>query len=215
MPNFESPIGKKTFAATPMRNFDVPDESEYVGPSPIDHQSIREFQSRMSQQFPENQERKHVSDVEREIREAREAQRTNREKMSDGAKRRIEMLLGMTQTSRQVDIEGNTFTLRSLKSKEVREAIFQASQFDGTTHGPYEVRKQFVARSLTQVAGLEIEQFLGSNTLETKLAFIDELDDSLLARLYEEYMILNNSSKEKYSIKNEQELKEVVEDLKK
>jgi hypothetical protein len=219
MANFESPIGKKTFTSSPMRNFDVPDANDhnpnYQNNGAIDYNSIREFQSRANQQFPEVQEQRNLSEVEREIREAREAKKFNKEKISDGAKRRIEMLLGMTQSSREVQIEGNTFTLRSLKSKEVRDAIFQSSQFDGTTHGPFEIRKQFVARSLTHIAGLEIEQFLGSNSLESKLLFIDELDDSLSSRLYNEYLLLSNSVKEKFAIKTEEDAKEVMEDLKK
>lgn len=216
MANFESPIGKKTFSSSPIRNFDVPDATGYHSQETlIDHNSVRDFQNRMNQQFPENQEKRGIAEVEREIRESREAQRTNKEKISDGAKRRIEMLLGMTQTTREVEIEGNTFTLRSLKSKEVRDAIFQSSQFDGTTHGPYEIRKQFVARSLTHIAGLEIEQFLGSLSLDSRLLFVDELDDSLVSRLYNEYLLLTNSVKEKFSIKSEEDAKEVLEDLKK
>ena len=125
------------------------------------------------------------------------------------------MLLGMTQSTRDCVIENNNYSLKSLKSKEMRAALMAASEFDGTIQAPYEIRRQFLARSLTHVAGIEIDHFLGSKTLESKLLFLDELDESLLNRLYEEYLILNKDSREKFAINTAQDAKEVVEDIKK
>lgn len=72
-----------------------------------------------------------------------------------------------------------------------------------------------MARSLTQVAGVDIDQFLGSNSLETRLAFIEELDDFLINRLYDEYLLLRKDAMSKYAINTADEAKEVMEDLKK
>ena len=212
MGNFDSPLGKKNFTSQPLREFDVPDgddiPNQYRAPN-IDQDSLREFQQRLNPQV------KDPRVVEEEIASAREARRTGMEKISDGAKRRIEMLIGITRSTRDVDIEGNIFTLQTLKSKEMRQAIMSVTQFDGTVEGPFEMRKQYLARSITHVAGIEINNFLASDKLEARLAFIDELDEPLLNHLYSEYLELTKMAREKYSVKSDEEVKEVLEDLKK
>lgn len=215
MPNFESPIGKRNFSGPAMREFDVPDESDYPPQrGNIDERSIRNFQERVDRQFGFSDEEE-LARAEQEIRIAREAKKNNKEKLNEGAKRRIEILIGLTQTVREIDINGNIFILRTLKSKEMKDAIMAASEFDGTVQGIYEIRRQLLAKSLTHVAGVDIDNFLGSTSFESKLSFIDELDDAFSSRLYDEYVTLSKESKEKYSIKSDQEMKEVIEDLKK
>lgn len=208
MPNFESPIGGRNFSSSSMREFDVTDETGYhKSPKPmINEQDLRNFQSRV-----EN----HNADEERELMAARDARRTGKEKISEGAKRRIEILLGMIQTTKEVKIQDNIFVLRTLKSKEMREALVATSEYDGTVQTPYEMRRQILSRSLTHISGVEIEQFIGSNTLDSKMLFLDELDEALLSRLYQEYVDLNKISRDKYAINNENDVKEVVEDIKK
>jgi hypothetical protein len=97
----------------------------------------------------------------------------------------------------------------------MREAIMLASEFDGTVQSPFEIRKQFLSRSIIQVGDIDIAQFIGSNDFEAKLAFIEELDEFLSNRLYDEYVSLTKEAKEKYYIKTEADVQEVVNDLKK
>lgn len=208
MPNFESPIGGRNFN-TSMREFEVPDESGYSQSHAhsthrhphIDENSIKNFQTRI-EQIPVEQ----YSDAET---------RSNKNKLNDGAKRRIEMLIGLVQLTREVNIENNVFILRTLKSREIREVLMCVVQFDGTIQAPYEMKKQILARSLTHVAGIELDQFIGSASLDSKCAFIDELDDTLSSRLYDEYVKLSALAKEKYAINTSDDVKEVSEDLKK
>lgn len=227
MPEFDSPLGKKKVAGQPMREFNVPDESEFVEnsvnpvfnaqrarasagnmpppPSPFNTEA-------MYGNLPSEQD---LAAAEREIQAARAAKRSGKERLSEGAKKRIDMLLGMTRTTRQCEVEGVTFVLQSLKAKEMREAIILASQFDGNVQSPFEIRKQFLARSIVQVGDIDINQFIGSEDFESKLAFIDELDESLSNRLYDEYVALVKDARGKFSIKNENEVQEVISDLKK
>lgn len=219
MPKFESSLGAKSFVGQEMQEFDVPDGNGYQEeqsyppsrgrPFPSAESSIREFQSRMQS------EQENPAEVERQIREAKEMRRTGKERLNDGAKRRIEMLIGMTRTTREVSLEGNIFILQSLKSKDMRDAIIAASEFDGTVQSPFEIRKQLLARSLVQIAGVDIAQFLGSDDLKARLYFIDEQVEAVLNRLYAEYLELVRDSDAKYSIKTPIEAQEVVEDLKK
>ena len=239
MPNFESPIGNKKFSSPALREIDVPDESEYYqdqdnvpmqpvnreqanaiarrrtmlpNMQPMDEQSIREFQNRM--QNVDVSERD-SGDIEREIKEARQARKTGKERLSEGAKRRIEMLLNMTRNTREVVIAGNTFVFQTLPGKEMRAAIMAASEFDGTVQSPFEIRRQLLARSLCQIAGVDVEQFVGSTSLEARLTLVDELDEPLLNRLYDEYLELVKETRGKYAVKNEADVKEIIDDLKK
>lgn len=227
MPNFDSPIGSKRFSGQPLKELDIPDETgEYPseeqavmrmrGPAmhgtqpPVDLNSALAFQQRMQQETPEER-----LELERQIREARDAKRTGKVRLNEGAKRRIEMLLGMTRTTREADVAGNKFGFQSLRAEEMRQAIMAAAEFDGTVQSPFEIRRQLIARSITHVAGLDIAQFVGSNELDARLQFVDALDEALLNRLYDEYLILVRESKDKFAIKSEADAQEVIEDLKK
>lgn len=202
MPSYESPLGTKNFAGSSMREYDVPDETE---------KSIMDFQSRLHGDFQEELSEKEV----KEFRAARQAKLSGKERLNDGAKRRIEMLIGMSRLTRSCELDGNSYSLQSLKSKDMRDIYTAAAEFDGTIHFAYEIRRQSIARSLSQVAGVDINQFLGADTFESKLMFLDELPESLLQRLFVEYRALEKDSNEKYAIKTEEDAKEVVEDLKK
>jgi hypothetical protein len=212
MPKIESPIGNRSFNQKGMREFNVPDESGYDDSIPynVDTDSIRKFQSKLDN-FDEDES---VSEIENQFYKAREIKK-GKEKIGESAKRRIEMLIGMTLAVKEVTIDQNTFTLKTLKSKEMREALSASSQFDGSLETPYEIRKQILARALTHIAGVEIEQFISSSSLEAKLNFIDELDDSFIGRLYKEYTILSDENQRKYGIKTDSDVKEVFEDIKK
>ena len=227
MPKFDSPIGSKQFQGQPMRDIAVPDESGYSpppGPLPrqvrppmdqsppvFDEAAFREFQSQMNPVQPVRE----MSDLERQILETKKAKREGRERMSEGARRRIEMLIGMSRMTKTFEVNGTSFTLQTLNNKEMRDVLTASVLFDGTVEFPFENAKQTLSRSLIEIAGTNIDQFLSSSDLEIKLAFIEELPQALFNRLYNEYVVLDNESREKFAIKNDVDVKEVVEDLKK
>jgi hypothetical protein len=225
MPKFDSPIGSKQFQGQPMKDFSIPDDSGYEQPpqrpmrvphEPIpafDERSMREFQSQMQQPAPGGV--REMSDIEKEIHAAKKAKREGKERLSDGARRRIEMLIGMTRLTRELDVGGQMYKLQTLTSQELRDAIVSAAEFDGSVQFIFETRRQLLARSLTVVSGVEIDQFLNSRDLEDRLYFIELLDHALLIRLYNEYVTLSKEAQDKYSPKTEEQVKEVLEDLKK
>lgn len=222
MGKFDSPLGTKSFAGGGMREFEVPDESQPTMPRRHNQQhempdfdAIQQFQSRLDEEMGEDARIQELAEKERAFRDARAAKKNNKERLNDGAKRRIEMLVGMSRLSRSVNLDGNEFVLQTLRAKEMREVFTATAKFDGTVESPYEMRKQLVARSLSNIAGYDIEQFLGSDTIETRLSFIDELPEALLDRIFNEYQLLVKESVNKYSIKDEADAKEVLEDLKK
>lgn len=222
MGSFDSPLGTKRFGGVGLKEFDVPDESE---PTPIKHSgarytapnldAIHEFQSRLDNDMGSEDQMHDISQKEKEIKEARALRKNGKERLNDGARRRIEMLVGMSRLNRSVDLDGNTYVLQTLRAKEMREVFVETAKFDRTVESPYEMRKQLVGRSLCSIAGYDIEQFLGADSVEARLAFVDEVPESLLDRLFNEYQLLVKESMDKYSIKDEVEAKEVLEDLKK
>lgn len=222
MPKFESQLGSKQLPNQPMKEFSVSDESGSAPPGRhrdqrapvIDGRVMQDFQDRMqgATQAPPLRE---MSDVEREIMAAKRAQREGKERLSDGAKRRIEILIGMTRLTKDVEIEGQHYGLQTLKSRELRDALVATVEFDGSIQLVFETRKQLLARSLTMIAGVEISQFLNSTDLEARLDFIEDMDHALLLRLYNEYVALAGEAQEKYALKTPVEVKEVLEDLKK
>jgi hypothetical protein len=229
MSGYDSPIGKKQYPGQSFKEVTIPDESGGQPPHgtrlqsrpsiPFDEQALRDFTARMNPLPPAPQERvpmaENQAEIEQQFREAREAKRTGRERLNEGAKRRIEILIGMTRHTRSFDIGGNSFTLQTLRSRELREAVMAATLFDGSVQSPFEIRKQLLARSLVQIGGVESDQFFSSTDMEVKLAAIDEFDHYLLTRLYDEYLTMVKEAQDKFSVQTTEQADAVVEDLKK
>jgi len=149
------------------------------------------------------------------MQEAKRNKILGKERMSDGAKRRIEILCGLTREYRDVVLSNEVFfKLKTLKSKETRDATNAAISLDGIDSN-FELRRQLLARSICEVSGNAFNLFLSSDSLEDKLNFVDELDEQITQRLYSEYIKLNNESTEKYSLKTDADVKDMVDNLKK
>jgi hypothetical protein len=225
MPEIKSPITNRKFQNPATKDFTVTDESGYTpppmtqqrphnhdGPPVFDEAAMREFQAQIQPPPPQMRQ---MSEVEQQVLAAKRAKREGKERLSDGARRRVEMLIEMTRATRDVEIEGNLYRLQSLSSRELRDAITATAEFDGSVQFIFETRKQLLARSLIVIAGVEASQFLYSDELEARLDFIELMDHALLLRLYHEYNIMAKEVQDKYAIKTEQQVMEVMEDLKK
>jgi hypothetical protein len=242
MASIKSDLTNKNFAGSAMRQFDVPDEDEDQGPDivelnkrmaerglpPVDEATVRQMYAMQqgagggdgggrggNRPKPPPTETENLYETERVIKEARVAKLHGKTRLNEGARRRIEILCGMTRSTRTADLDGTIFSLRTLKNKELREALVLASEFDGSVESPFEIRKQLLARSLYEVAGTDITLFLGDSSLDAVYEFLDEIDENLLTRLYSEYLLLTDEAAKKFAIKSEADAKEVVEDLKK
>ena len=186
-------------------NMYAPQQSQY--PQHVTNQQY--------QQFSQDQDQRDFNDIEAEIREAKLARRKGRERLSEGARKRIEILIDMTRLKKTIVIDNTVFVLQNLQSKELRAAVVAAAEFDGTPQLSFETSKQLLARSLIQISNVDINEFLNSEELEDKLNFIEELPQPLYSRLYNEYVLLDNEAREKYAIKSPEDAQGVVEDLKK
>ena len=150
------------------------------------------------------------------VREAKKEQIATANKISANAKQRIELLTDIGRLTKDVKIGDFIFSIRTLKSKEMREAAIAVfSQNITQLEAGYEARKQQLARSIYAVDGQAIELVLGTNDFEAKLFFVEELEEIVADRLWEELNSLKEDSKNKYGINSEKDAKEVSEDLKK
>lgn len=152
-----------------------------------------------------------IAEIENQkINEAKQVQ----PRLSDLARKRVGILANLTRLEKTVKIENYEFIITSLKTKEYKDAIVSLLGLTALEE-PFELKKQILARAIKTIDGLTIAEILGSNNFEDHLLFIDELGEYLSSRLYNEYLTLKNEISEKYSIKNEVDAKEVVEDIKK
>lgn len=150
------------------------------------------------------------------IKAARKEKATGVIRMSEPAKQRIELLANIGRMTRDVEIGEHTFTLRTLKAKETREAALASFKVETQLEAGYEVRKQQLARSLHKIDGGDIAVVLGDDDLSSRLSFIEEhLEEAVVSKLFEEFSLLKEEANKKCGIHTETEAKEVVEDLKK
>lgn len=227
MVEFESSLGKKKVqGGRQLREFEVSDESEneqqfnvdaamrQPGMKQLNMNEIAAFQQRLNSSFAD-EEPTNQTEVEESFKQAREMKRSGKERLTEGAKRRLESLLGMTRLNRAATIGETEFVLQTLTGKETRLAIRDAAVYDGTVESPFAIRCQLLARSLIGIGGVDFNHFVGSDQIDIKLLFIEELDDIILNRLYDEYIIMTKEAKKKFGINNAQEAQEVVSDIKK
>lgn len=204
MSGFESSSFKKNVqqGRAPIREFNVGAPEDFDQTTTTSYGSPQE----MSQE-----------ELELAIREAKRQKLANANKIGDAAKKRIELLAGIGRLTRDVEIGGYSFSLRTLKAKETREAALSTFATSITQlEASYEARKQQLARSIFKIDGEEIEVIIGSNNLSDRMKFIEEeLEDVVVEKLWEEFVSLKEESKNKYGINTVKEAEEVSEDLKK
>lgn len=194
----------------PLREFNVmPDDQQYPVPQ-YANPTQQEPSSFVPPPMPVSPE------LEQELKQARQMKTTSTAPISPGAKTRIELLASIGRLTRDVKIDNYTFTLRTLKTQEANQSIRAVLAISNTDFDMgLENKKHKLARSIYMIDGSPIEQVLSSDTIESKLSFIDQLEDVVVSRLWDEFSLLNKEAQEKCGIKTAKEAEEVSEDLKK
>jgi hypothetical protein len=151
-----------------------------------------------------------------DINKLRQQAATKQTKITDPNKDIIEILLGLKHKTVDVKIDGVQFTLKSLKSSEVKFALQQTAK--ATVEDPENFRSQALilmdiklrtlALSLYQIDNKPVELVLGTNDQDKIVAILYEMDDNVVTELYEAF---SNLSKTQPNASAE----EIVENLKK
>ena len=136
-------------------------------------------------------------------------------RIGEHAKTRIEILANIGRSTREAEIDGITFGLRTLKSREAREATMSIFGCANDVDASFEIRRQTLARAIYEIDGQSMEFAVGSNNLDSKLQVIDGMEDVMIVKLYNEFNMLRNEVQTKYGLQTEKEVKAVAEDIKK
>lgn len=202
MPDINSPLGRRAFAATNQRVLTVPDENS----------------SNISNFVPQIREKPQEFTVEQDveaIQSTRKAKFSAAKKISATAKERIEILTELGRCYDEVEFEGVNFSIQSLKGKEIRAVVRISNSAANAADSYFEARDQTLARSIYKIDGQPIEVILGTDRLEDIVNWVGELDESLLEYLHNRYLKMMRENKNKFVIKDEQDAKEVAEEIKK
>lgn len=160
------------------------------------------------------QEQENVSTLQTQIEQARQEKLESTIKISSAAKKRLEILSGLGRAVKEIDVDGAIFSIRTLKSSELREIVWAASNAHEGADSVFEARAQTLARVIFKIDGQDVGLIIGDNSMEAKLSFVQELDEEVAQYLYREYTNLVNENKKKYS-NVEQEVKEISDEIKK
>lgn len=197
MANINSAIGKTSISTNQSpQMFEIPD-LDNVEPENNLFSSIPKGAVKLSpEQFNELQERKQQIIAEQK-------------KISPETKARIEALVGIGRLEQDIKLGEYTFTLQTLKAKEMKE-VTRAVGFKDGTDQIYEQRTQTLARALIKINNYEVKMVLGSDRLEEVVAFIEELEELVVAQLFDKYVEMTQTMKK--TLMNPETL---MEDLKK
>jgi len=219
MTDIESPLGKKSFPS-PQRQGRVytVDDPTADGGSPA--HNIRPEHFRRVPEPPQARMplRELTSEEMEEFERAREEAMRSCDTISKSARERIEFLTGIGRIKTSFTVDGITFHLQSLKSGELEDVLDTMIKLGETNEAKFtfELRRQTLARSLCAVDEMSIDELIGSNNIEDKIHLIRSLDENLVDYMYKNYEeYIQKVSKNKYAIKTEKDVEEVVEAVKK
>jgi hypothetical protein len=155
-------------------------------------------------------------DIEKQYEQERVARAAAATRIGDESKKRIEILGNIGRLTKDVVIGENTFSLRTLKAKETRESAMSAFATSRTElELSFAARQQQLARSITKIDGNDFGLTIGSDDLDKKIAVIEDWEEIVVNKLFNEFMKLKNEAEAKYGISTVEEAKEVAADLKK
>jgi Mg/Co/Ni transporter MgtE len=153
------------------------------------------------------------SDMSREqLQRMRQESKQAKGEVSSKARNRIEVLLGLKRKTKEVEVEGVKFTLKSLKHSEYQEIFNSLSKMSDANNFvvSLELQIQSLSRSITHIDSIPVESVLNAESVDDVIEYFREFDNELIEQLYNEF----KSLKEAGEVKPEEE-KEVNEDLKK
>lgn len=217
MSEIESPLGKQSFPGNPQQGRMLTVDDPTAGGSPSHNLNIRPEHFRQAQ--PQRQPLRQLTQEEiAGYEQAKAEAHRNQDVVSKTSRERIEYLTGIGRIKTDFEMDGVVFYLQSLKDGQLEDVLNIMIDMAEVNQGKFnfELRRQTLARALYAVDGMPIADLIGSSEMDNKLGFIRELDGNLIDFMYKHYEEnVLKVSKTKYAIKNEKDIKEVVETVKK
>lgn len=220
MVKIQSSIGEGGFQASG-RNFVVEDESPQRSP-----------RQRPLAQDQISQDRQINPAVAAGLRrQAMEQQQLQEQRSLVDAKRRIEILTGIGRNTKDVEVGGIVFTLRSLKTFEqnsldhVVAAQKQVRLPNGSSSftpiGMNEIKLEALSHALFMIDGQSVDVVLGTINEEYDIQvsarkdLVNEMDGTLVDYLFVQYQGLVKETQDGYAPKTSEEVREVVDAMRK
>jgi hypothetical protein len=202
MSDFQKPVMKKSVGSRGMREFpmvggdeDMQEEfTQYGNPGDLDPFEIS-------------------AEEEEALRRARK-EKVN-PPIAPKAKTRLEYLADIGKMTKDVTIGGITFTLRTLKAKEQRQVYLTLVDVTNKVDEIYNIKFNTLAHSLIKIDQQEIAVMVKVNSLMDKIKMLEDLEEIVTDQLYAAYQQLKTESDNQFSIKTDEDVKGVSEDLKK
>src|SRR5260221_8128560 len=87
------------------------------------------------------------------------------------AKNRLDILLGIARSARDVEVDGIVFSIRSLKAKEIQEITEKLLEANTTNEviNRLETRKHMIARSLYAIDNQDIDLVIGATSIDDRV----------------------------------------------
>jgi hypothetical protein len=167
--------------------------------------------------YPAEGEIEDIEDIEQEVRQQRiEQQRPRAERK---AINRLELLTGIGRLTTEITIEKVKFSLKSLKSKELRDVMVRTAMARSTSLGEALLIRGFtLAYSLFEIDDNPIGIVLGikpEEELEAKIALIDDMDETVITAIWAAYSKMMNENNKTVQTDLGNEPKEIVDNIKK
>lgn len=213
MANIESPLGKVTFSSGSKKILTVDDQTSdqpEVRSFSAGNISDEEFESRFTKE-----ELEQLAADRGQLNQSRRQAIVQKNKIPEGIKKRLEILAGIGRLNEDVIVGGVTFSIKSLKPKEIQEIVTEMIRKDTQIEQAFTQRTQTLARSIYKIDGQNIEDVIGSSDIEVKIQFVQEtLEESLVNFLFNKYQALLEQNKKKFGELGKTE-EEVLENVKK
>lgn len=137
------------------------------------------------------------------------------ERASQSAVQILEILTGIGRLTQNVEIENIKFSIRSLKNKEMREILEKGLDAKTRFEEALLVRNYTLAYSIYKINDQPAELFMRTEDIDEKVALIDEMQSSIVSKLWEEYSKMLQSHNDSLKTGLGETPKEISENIKK
>lgn len=197
MAEIESTIGKKNVSSPARKVYTVSDE---------DFDDVPQVPTQETRISPEQF---------KAMQGARDASKVAQKTVSPEMKQKINVLTGIGRLEKEVTIDGIKFTLRSLKSKEMRDIVSAVAQTEVAAEGGYEMRARILSNSISMIDGYPVKMVLDAEKIASVYDFINESEESTVVALYNAYTEMTDKIDKTMVVKTEQDATEVAKEVKK
>lgn len=153
--------------------------------------------------------------IENQIEEARRLKYEAKNRASKAAMQRLEVLVEIGRLTSEVVIGKVTFSLRSLKSKEIQDVMERAVQAGTNIGEALAIRNNTLAYSIYQIDGQPTFSYVQSHKAEDMVNLIGELEESVVLKLWSEYSNMLEAHQSNLTKDLGETAEETVENVKK